>query len=206
MAPFDGIVTKVNVAGGDQVYKGAVIVEVADPNQFEASILVSEMNISQVKVGGTATVTADAISGVTWSANVTQIAPTATISSGVVNYAVEVQVGSIIPTTRIPSGNVTPPSGNVTSTLSQALKAAVTAGRLTQQQATALQSAVASGRMTQQQAENIAAERLPVRVNPGAGRLRRLGELDAGTRIFLLRSERRLKKPDSNEHGAKHPA
>jgi HlyD family secretion protein len=93
-APFDGFVTAVNVKGGDDVLKGTVALQIADPNKFEADITVSEMDISQVKVGQTATVEADALSGVTLSANVTHIAPTATIQSGVVNYKVTVEVGS----------------------------------------------------------------------------------------------------------------
>ena len=93
-APFDGIVTKVNNAGGDQVYSGAVIVQIADPNKFEASILVSEIDISEVKVGGDATVSLDALTGVNIPAKVTEISPTATISSGVVNYAVVVELQS----------------------------------------------------------------------------------------------------------------
>jgi multidrug efflux pump subunit AcrA (membrane-fusion protein) len=115
-SPIDGFVTQINIAAGSEVYKGAIILEVADPNQFEANILVSEMNISQVRLGGSATVTADAFPGVTWSANVTQIAPTATISSGVVNYSIDVEVGSIIPTAvRNQAANATSSSGNATS-------------------------------------------------------------------------------------------
>ena len=78
-APFDGFVTKVNVEGGDEVLKGTVAVAIADPNKFEADILVSEMDISQVKLGGNAIVEVEALSGLSLSANVTHISPTATI-------------------------------------------------------------------------------------------------------------------------------
>jgi len=46
IAPFDGFITKVNVEGGDEVLKGTVAVTLADPDSFEADILVSEMWIS----------------------------------------------------------------------------------------------------------------------------------------------------------------
>jgi len=134
-APFDGFVTKVNVAGGAQVLSGAVIVQVADPNKFEADILVSEMDISQVKVGGEATVALGAISGVTLPAKVTQIAPTATIQSGVVNYSVKVEVDSTGTIIRSQSANVTSSTGSTTSELPAMLQAAVDAGRITKQQA-----------------------------------------------------------------------
>ena len=87
-APFDGFITAVNVKGGDEVLNGTVAVTVADPNKFEADILVSEKDISQVKLGGEATVQVDTMPGVTLPAKVTHIAPTATIQSGVVNYKV----------------------------------------------------------------------------------------------------------------------
>ena len=104
-APFDGFVTLVNVEGGDEVLKGTVVVQVADPNKFEADILVSETDILQVEVGTVATVVADAITGVSYPATVTHISPTATISSGVVNYTVRVELSSLDDlAAQIPSG------------------------------------------------------------------------------------------------------
>jgi HlyD family secretion protein len=94
-APFDGFITQVNVSGGDEVKKGTVAVQLADPTKFQADILVSEMDIYQVKLGGDATVGIDAMPGVTLPAKVTFIAPTATIQSGVVNYKVTVEVTSL---------------------------------------------------------------------------------------------------------------
>jgi RND family efflux transporter MFP subunit len=104
-APFDGFISNVNVSAGDAgaqgngVPKGTVAMTIVDPNKFEADILVSEMDIYQVKVGGAATVQADAFPGVTFPATVTQISPTATIQSGVVNYKVTVEVQSLEPVT-----------------------------------------------------------------------------------------------------------
>jgi biotin carboxyl carrier protein len=95
IAPFDGFITKVNVAGGDAVQRGTIPVQLADPNKFQADIMVSEMDILQVKMGGAAQVQVAAISGLTLSANVTAISPTATIQSGVVNYKVTVEVASM---------------------------------------------------------------------------------------------------------------
>jgi multidrug efflux pump subunit AcrA (membrane-fusion protein) len=113
-APFDGYIIKVNVSGGDEVYKGSVAVEIADPNQFEADILVTESDISSVKLNGEATVSLDALSNVTFPAKITKIAPTATVSSGVVNFNVVVTLTSLVPnkTTQSTSGQMpSPPSG-----------------------------------------------------------------------------------------------
>lgn len=93
-APFDGFVTKVNIEGGDEVMKGTVAMTITDPNRFEVDILVSETDIAQVTEGMKAEVTVDVLS-ITLPAEVTYIAPTATISSGVVNYKVTIRVATL---------------------------------------------------------------------------------------------------------------
>ena len=102
-APFDGFITTVNVSAGDAgvsgngVPKGTVAMTIVDPNKFQADILVSELDIPQVKLGGDATVGIDAMSGIRLPAKVTYISPTATIQSGVVNYKVTVEITSLGP-------------------------------------------------------------------------------------------------------------
>ncbi len=93
-APFDGFITNVNVEGGDEVLNGTVAVQIADPNKFEAEVMVSEMDILQMKLGGEATVQVDAMQGLSLPAEVTHISPTATIQAGVVNYTVKVEIQS----------------------------------------------------------------------------------------------------------------
>jgi HlyD family secretion protein len=92
-ALFDGFVTSVDVEGGDEVYKGTVAVQVVDPQRFKAEILVGEMDIFEIKLGGEALVEVSSMP-ITLSipAEVTYISPTATIQSGVVNYEVEVEL------------------------------------------------------------------------------------------------------------------
>ena len=118
-APFDGFVTKVSVSGGDEVKKGTVAVTLADPDKFEVDILVSEMDISEVEKGGRATLQADAISGISLPANVTYIAPTATIQSGVVNYKVTVEVQSVSNISQVLPSGMTPPAGQGNSSVTQ---------------------------------------------------------------------------------------
>jgi len=91
-APFDGFVTNVNVKGGDEIYKGAVAVSVADPAKFSADILINEMDINSIKIGMPATVELMASSISTFPAEVTAIAPTATNQSGVINYEVKIEL------------------------------------------------------------------------------------------------------------------
>jgi HlyD family secretion protein len=122
IAPFDGFISKVNVSAGDAgvsgngVPKGTVACQLVDPNKFEADILVSEMDIMQVKVGGEATVQIDAMPMLILPAKVTHISPTATIQSGVVNYKVKVEVE---PLEEIMPGGQTPPSGQMPAMISE---------------------------------------------------------------------------------------
>jgi len=97
VAPFAGFITTVNVKGGDQVQRGIVAVHLVDPNKFEAEVMVNEMDIFQVKLGGTATVQVNAMPTLILPAKVTHISPTATIQSGVVNYQVKVELQSLQP-------------------------------------------------------------------------------------------------------------
>jgi len=93
-ASFDGFIIKVNVEGGDEIKQGHVAVTLADPDKFEAEVMVSEMDILQVKLGGEARVQVDAMTGLILPAEVTHISPTATIQAGVVNYKVKVEIES----------------------------------------------------------------------------------------------------------------
>jgi RND family efflux transporter MFP subunit len=92
VAPFAGFITNVNVKGGDEIQRGVVAVRLVDPTKFEAELLVNEMDIFQLKLGADATVQIDAMPTLTLPAKVTFISPTATITSGVVNYAVKVEL------------------------------------------------------------------------------------------------------------------
>jgi HlyD family secretion protein len=91
-APFDGFVTTVNVKSGDEVTKNTVAVQIADPTKFEADIMVSEVDLYKVNMGQSASVQLSALSALNFPAKVTDMAPTATIQSGVVTYKVTVEL------------------------------------------------------------------------------------------------------------------
>ncbi len=95
VAPFDGFVTRVDVEGGDEVFKGTVALQVVDPKRFKAEIMVGEMDIFDVKSGQEARVQVDALTMLNIPAKVTYISPIATIQSGVVTYEVEVELESL---------------------------------------------------------------------------------------------------------------
>jgi HlyD family secretion protein len=107
-APFDGFITKVNVAGGDEVQKGTIAMQIADPTKFKADIVVGENDIIKITEGSKATVQVDAIQGISLPAAVQHISPTATIQQGVVSYNVTVEVQPL--QTMRPSISITQPS------------------------------------------------------------------------------------------------
>jgi multidrug efflux pump subunit AcrA (membrane-fusion protein) len=152
-APFVGFVTKVNVEGGDEVLDGTIAVQVADPEKFEAEILVSEMDIMQVKLEGEAWVEVDAIQGLSLPATVTHISPTATIQSGVVNYEVTVEIQSLEAVVR-----------ERKEAMQQAM-ADIAAGELP----APLLQAIEEGRITREQAEEMIKQGPPAGMEPPPG-------------------------------------
>ena len=114
---------------------GTVAVQLADPEKFEADIMISEIDILQVKVGGEAWVQVDAMPGMSLPAKVTHISPTATIQSGVVNYKVKVEIAS--PETVMEERQVSRQErrqGLPPGELPERLQQAIEEGRLTREQ------------------------------------------------------------------------
>ena len=139
IAPFDGFITTVNIEGGDEVLKGTIAVQLADPSKFEADILVSEMDILRIELGGDAWVQIDAMQGIGLPAQVTHISPTATIQSGVVNYEMKVEIQSL---------------ETVMQERQQAMPD-ISSGELPEQ----IKQALEEGRITQEQAEEMMKQR-----------------------------------------------
>ena len=97
VAPFDGVVSAVNVEAGDTVNAGTVIIKIVDPSDIEVSAIVDEIDVAQVQVGQKATVTLDAYSDFELSGVVSSISSFANSQSGVVSYPVTIKL-------TIPSG------------------------------------------------------------------------------------------------------
>jgi len=118
-APFDGLITNVSATDGAIINKGNVAVTMTNPNKLEADVLVNEIDIFNVKINGTATVSVDAANSLTVPATVTYIQPTATIQSGVVNYSVKVTlnqpnaINTSASATPAPTSSATPTRGKI---------------------------------------------------------------------------------------------
>jgi HlyD family secretion protein len=88
VAPFDGVVTAINIAVGGA--PSGTAVEVADMSRLHVDVLVDETQIAGIQVGQPAEFTIDALPGITITGKVDAIDPAGTISQGVVNYNVRV--------------------------------------------------------------------------------------------------------------------
>ena len=139
-APYEGFITKINLTEGSTIQKGATALEIADPDEFEAEVYVSEMDIFNIAVGVSATAKVDAAQTMILPAEVVKISPTATIQQGVVNYAVKIKIRSV--------DDMIVNAGEAMQKATEALES----GELPPM----LERAVESGRMTREEAEEAA--------------------------------------------------
>lgn len=74
-APISGAVSAVYATSGAQVYRGALLCEIADLSTLELSVEVDELDLDKVKPGDVLSFTLDAYAGQTFSGAVTEIRP-----------------------------------------------------------------------------------------------------------------------------------
>ncbi|HUO75659.1 MAG TPA: efflux RND transporter periplasmic adaptor subunit [Candidatus Paceibacterota bacterium] len=88
-APFDGVISAVNVQKGDSASSGTAVATIIT-NHSIAQIELNEVDIAKVALGQKATLTFDALPDITMTGTVSQINPVGTVSQGVVSYAVQI--------------------------------------------------------------------------------------------------------------------
>ena len=84
-APFDGVIGEINVKAEDSVSSGTILASLT-VEQYIAEITLHEIDVAKVKLGQPATLTFDAIDGLTLTGKVSDISNTASINQGVVTY------------------------------------------------------------------------------------------------------------------------
>jgi macrolide-specific efflux system membrane fusion protein len=109
-SPISGLVVAVNGTVGGQASAGSTqaaattstttssssgVVTIADDSKYTVTANIAEADIASVKVGQAATITFPAVTGLTATAKVTAIAPTATSSNSVVSYATTITLDKI---------------------------------------------------------------------------------------------------------------
>ena len=96
-APWDGIVSSVNVEVGQSVNAGAAIVDIVDPTVVEIEGAVDEIDVLLIRQGARASVTMDALAGQRLEGIVSELGSVSQNQPGVVTYPISVQV-------RLPAG------------------------------------------------------------------------------------------------------
>jgi HlyD family secretion protein len=89
-APYDGVVSAVNYGVGDRA--SATAVTIVDLSLLQVKVSVAEVDIAKIKIGQPASMTLDALTGKTYNAKVIAISPVATVTQGVVNYTVILEI------------------------------------------------------------------------------------------------------------------
>lgn len=92
-APFDGVVSVVNFKKGDTAGT-TTAVTVVDTNRLQIKVSVAEVDLPKVKIGASSQVNLDALTGKTYQAKVVTIGPVGTVTQGVVNYPVTLELTS----------------------------------------------------------------------------------------------------------------
>ena len=88
-APFDGIVTGLDVDGGDTISQTTVLASVIS-KEMKATITLNEVDAAKVKVGDMATLSFAALPNLTVSGKLAKIDTIGKASSGVVSYGAEI--------------------------------------------------------------------------------------------------------------------
>jgi RND family efflux transporter MFP subunit len=91
-APMDGMVTMFYYQAGEYARPGAPVIAVSNLTDLEAEVNVGETDVSRIQVGMTVLVSVDAFPGQQLSGQVTRIALSPNVQSGVVLYPVTVRL------------------------------------------------------------------------------------------------------------------
>jgi HlyD family secretion protein len=93
VAPFDGTVAQVNINAGEIAAPGVPIASIADVSQWQVETDdLSEVDVVGIQPGAEASITVDALPGVTLEGQVTGVTPRSEVKRGDVTYTVKVVV------------------------------------------------------------------------------------------------------------------
>lgn len=91
-APFDGVITEVNIQPGDQINPGAMAFRLDDISCLQVDLQVSEIDINSVEVGQEVILTFDAVLAKEYHGQVVYVSPVGLEIDGVVNFEVTVEL------------------------------------------------------------------------------------------------------------------
>lgn len=86
IAPFDGVVTDIDMKTGERISAAAQVLSVVDPTNIEMNGAIDEIDVSRVELEQEAIITLDALPDKDVKGTVTFMSPAGTVQSGVVSY------------------------------------------------------------------------------------------------------------------------
>ncbi|HBT39566.1 MAG TPA: hypothetical protein DIT29_06565 [Pseudothermotoga sp.] len=95
LSPINGVVTSIDIKQGDLISTGKTIARVVNLEKLYVSASVDEVDYSRIALGQVATVSFDAIEGLTAGARVTYISSEAQTSQGIVVVPIELDLLSV---------------------------------------------------------------------------------------------------------------
>lgn len=102
-APWDGVITFINVEAGDSINANTPIIEIVDTTVVEIDGVVDEIDVLFVRVGSSALVTMDALPGELLAGEVSFIALEPDTQQGVVSFPIRISI-SLPPGLEVPEG------------------------------------------------------------------------------------------------------
>ena len=90
VAPFDGVVTAVNITLGESASTASGAIQLADLNHLEIVVDMAEVDVPRIQVGQGAQISLDALPDAQLTGQVAEISPAGVLTQGVVNYPVTV--------------------------------------------------------------------------------------------------------------------
>jgi HlyD family secretion protein len=93
-APFTGTITDVSVLPGDQASSNKVVFSLNNMDHLMVDLSISEVDIANIQVGQSASITFDAIPGKEYQGKVSEVGVVGASTQGVVNFPVTVQITS----------------------------------------------------------------------------------------------------------------
>jgi HlyD family secretion protein len=91
-APFEGVITSVEVLPGDLVSPGTVAFRIDNLNYLLVDVGVSEVDINQIKVGQPVTLAFDAVLGNEYQGEIVEVSPVGVQQQGLVSFEVTIEV------------------------------------------------------------------------------------------------------------------
>jgi len=104
-APFDGVISAVNLRIGQMVSPGAAVITLTDLDPLHIDADVDELDVTRLEIGMRVSISVDALERGTLTGQISRIAPVGRVVQGVTTYSIEIELtGDVPPVVRAAMG------------------------------------------------------------------------------------------------------